>query len=117
MRLIYHVGGVVSMDELIAYKLASDIAEIEGVISCYVVRTDEVLGEEAQRDLREMATVLPAFVRQLHSDAQSARLKFSEFKAVVLLQEEADIVVFFEADRQESRMLSRIREIVAETML
>ncbi len=105
------------MDELIAYKLASDIAEIDGVISCYVVKSDEVLGEEEKRDLKEMATVLPAFVRQLHSDAQSARLKFSEFKALVLLQEDADVVVFFEADKPETKMLSRVREVIAETMV
>lgn len=101
------------MEDIIAHKLASDIAALDNVISCYVIKDGEIIGAEEKKDLKEMAIIPTALISELCEGYTTAKLKFSDCKAVVVRHEEADLVVFFDKDAPEATMLSDITDIIS----
>ena len=101
------------MEDIIAHKLASDIAALENVISCYVIKDGEIIGAEEKRDLKEMAVIPVALISELCEEYTTAKLRFSDFKAVVVRHEGAELVVFFDRGMPEATMLSDIADVIS----
>ncbi len=101
------------MEDIIAHKLASDIAELENVISCYVIKDGEIIGAEEKQDLKEMAVIPVALISELCEEYTTAKLRFSDCKAVVVRHEEAELVVFFDKNTPEAVMLSDVADIIS----
>ncbi len=101
------------LEDIIAHKLASDIAELENVISCYVIKDGEIIGAEEKQDLKEMAVIPVALISELCEEYTTAKLRFSDCKAVVVRHEEAELVVFFDKNTPEAVMLSDVADIIS----
>jgi len=104
---------VIRVEDILAHKLANDIGGMEDVVSCYVLEEGEVIGEEEGKDLKEIAVVQSALIGELCSNYISGRLKFSDYKAIVLKHEGVDIVVFFRKKTSELSVLSDVRDMLA----
>ncbi len=101
------------LEDIIAHKLASDIASLDNVISCYVIKDGEIIGEEEKRDLKELAIIPAALIGELCEEYTSAKVKFSDFKTIILRQEDVDLVVFFDKNIPEATVLSDVTDIIS----
>ncbi|WP_457556113.1 hypothetical protein [Candidatus Pyrohabitans sp.] len=104
---------MIELEDIIAHKLASDIAALENVISCYVIKDGEIIGAEEKQDLKEMAIIPAALISELCEDFTTAKLRFSDCRAVVVRHEEAELVVFFDKNTPEASILSDITDIIS----
>ncbi|GCC10444.1 hypothetical protein IPdc08_00468 [archaeon] len=105
------------MDELIAYKLANDVAAMENVFACYILEDGEVIHVEEKKDFNDMAVISTALIAELCEEYESARLKFSSFKAVIVRYGDSDVVIFFEKSTPYATVISGVMEIISEVSL
>ncbi len=105
------------MEDIIAQKFASDIVSLENVISCYIIKNGEIIGKEEKKDFKEKAIVLAGLVGEICEGYEIARIKFKDYKTVIVRYEDTDIAVFFEKDIDESTVITDIMDIVSGVSL
>lgn len=101
------------LEDIIVHKIASDVASLEDVTSCYIIKDGEIVGGEGFKDLKEMAIIPAAIIEELCEEYTLAKVTFSDIKALVIKYEDVEMVVFFDKNIPETTILSDVTDIIS----